>query len=419
MLAQCVAFRGRYPSEPRRAVQGNRVAASFENSTVCRARCEHRERVFDMGDDKFFEEAKEQSVVKASITAKYFWAWAKVVMPTAKQSGGKVAYIDLFAGPGRYKDGTKSTPLLVLERAIADPQMKEMLVALFNDADSNNCRSLEQAIGALPGIDTLRHPPRVYNYEVSTEVVKMFEQVKLVPTLLFVDPWGYKGLSLRLVNSVLKNWGCDCIFFFNYNRINMGLPNKLVDSHMSALFGEERANNLRQRLAVIGSTERELTIVEALVNALREMGGKYVLPFRFRSAVGTRTSHHLIFVSKHFRGYEIMKEIMARESSESADGVASFEYSPASARQPLLFKLSLPLDDLKASLLSAFAGKTRTMKEIYEQHNVDTPYTKANYKRVLAEMELEGSVVVVPPVEARRRNTFADTVEVTFPRRVE
>ena len=61
-----------------------------------------------------------------------------------------------------------------------------------------------------------------------------------MPTFFFVDPWGYKGLSLRLINSVLKDWGCDCVFFFNYNRINMGLGNDAVEKHMDALFGKER-----------------------------------------------------------------------------------------------------------------------------------------------------------------------------------
>ena len=73
--------------------------------------------------------------------------------------------------------------------------------------------------------------------------------MNLVPTLLFVDPWGYKGLSLNLIDSVLKNWGCDCIFFFNYNRINMGLNNENVKEHMDALFGEQRANELRHKLS--------------------------------------------------------------------------------------------------------------------------------------------------------------------------
>jgi len=68
-----------------------------------------------VADLSFFEESREQSQVKATIVAKYFWAWAKVILPTAKKQGGRIAYIDLFAGPGRYKDGTSSTPLKVLE----------------------------------------------------------------------------------------------------------------------------------------------------------------------------------------------------------------------------------------------------------------------------------------------------------------
>jgi hypothetical protein len=75
----------------------------------------------------FFDESREQSLVKATIVSKYFWAWAKVIISTVnKRQGGKIAYIDLFAGPGRYKDGTKSTPLLVLEKAIQDPDLSPM-----------------------------------------------------------------------------------------------------------------------------------------------------------------------------------------------------------------------------------------------------------------------------------------------------
>lgn len=193
-----------------------------------------------MSTDQFFDEAREQSLVKTAIVSKYFWAWAKVIIPTAKKLGGRIAYIDLFAGPGRYKDGTRSTPLLVLEQAIKDDDMRQMLVTIFNDADTSNTQSLENAIKALSNIGSLKHKPQIYAQEVGEEIVKMFEQMSLVPTLSFVDPWGYKGLSLRLVNSVLKDWGCDCIFFFNYNRISMGLPNKVVDQHMNALFGEQR-----------------------------------------------------------------------------------------------------------------------------------------------------------------------------------
>jgi three-Cys-motif partner protein len=365
----------------------------------------------------FFDESREQSQVKTAIVTKYFWAWAKVILPSVKKHSGKIAYIDLFAGPGRYKDGTSSTPLLILQQAIADPDMRKMLVTIFNDVDENNTHTLQSVINALPDVDTLRYKPAVSHHEVGYEIVKLFESMKLVPTLFFVDPWGYKGLSLQLINSVLKNWGCDCIFFFNYNRINMGLRNPIVESHMKALFGEERADTLRMELEKLGPAKKELAIVEAIGEALREMGGKFVLPFRFRSDGGNRTSHHLIFVSKHIRGYEIMKEIMAKESSTTEQGVASFEYNPALGNQGLLFDLARPLDDLGKLLLEKFPGRTMSMIDVYNEHHVGTPFIKQNYKDVLGRLETADKITAQPPADKRRKNTFADAVNVTFPRR--
>jgi three-Cys-motif partner protein len=371
-----------------------------------------------MADSSFFEESTEQSQVKATIVSKYFWAWANVIMPSATVRSKKIAYVDLFSGPGRYKDGTKSTPLLVLERAIQDPKMRGMLVAVFNDVNGDSSQSLQKAIDEVPNIGSLKYKPKVYNEEVGDNIVKKLEGMRLVPTLFFIDPWGYKGLSLRLINSVLKDWGCDCILFFNYNRINMGLQNPAVKEHMDSLFGEQRADELRRELEQLNFQERELTIVEAIGKALQEMGGKYVLPFCFKNEAGTRTSHHLILVTKHIRGYEIMKEIMAKESSNTQQGVPTFEYNPASLKYPLLFELSRPLDDLGDMLLRQFAGRTMTMANVYNQHHVGRPYIKANYKAVLVKLESEGKIGANPPADQRRRVkgklTFADNVEVMF-----
>ena len=364
----------------------------------------------------FFNEQTEQSLVKATIVSKYFDVWANVIISTQKRypgrSSGKIAYIDLFAGPGRYDDGTQSTPIKILKNAIEKPDIGDRLVTLFNDKD--NFQSLEKAIRELPGIETLKYKPQVENEEGGEEIVKMFEEMSLIPTLFFVDPWGYKGLSLRLVNSVLKDWGCDCIFFFNYNRINMGLSNPKVEEHMNALFGEERANELRPKLNGLSPYERELMIVEELCQSIKSYGSRYTLPFTFKDAHGRRTSHHLIFISKDFRGYEIMKDIMARESSSQTEGIPSFEYNPADflPKQCLLFQLSRPFHDLKKMLLEEFVCQTLTMREIYEQHNVDKPYIKKNYKDVLLELEEEGKITA----SKHRKGTFGDSVMVTFPK---
>jgi three-Cys-motif partner protein len=347
----------------------------------------------------------------------YFWAWVKVIVNTQKKwkTGERVAYIDLFAGPGRYKDGTKSTPLLILETAVGDPEMCNRLVTIFNDVDPANAEALAKEIDEIPGIRSLKFKPQIQAEEVGGKVVQIFEKQNLIPTLFFVDPWGYKGLSLGLINSVVKNWGCDCIFFFNYNRINMGLNNEAVEQHIDVLFGKDRAEVLRKKIASLPPEERETAVVEALVEALKELGAGYVLPFRFKDEKGSRTSHYLIFATKHPRGYRIMKEIMAKYSSEEHQAVASFEYCPASQIHPMLFELNRPLDDLAGMLLRDFAARTLTVEDIYNLHNIGKPYIMKNYKAVLVKLEEDKAILADPPSTGRRKGTLGDKVKITFP----
>ena len=372
-----------------------------------------------MSQGGFFEERSDQSRVKAELVEKYFVAWAIVLKRSVIRKRGRIAFIDLFAGPGRYKDGAASVPLIIIEKAIADEFLREHLVTVFNDKDERHTRTLETEILKIPGVHLLKHVPTVLNEEVGENIVKMFEEMDLVPTLFFVDPWGYKGLSLRLVNSVLKNWGCDCIFFFNYNRINPGLNNPSVKEHIDALFGVERAAELRSELAPMSPALRELAIVEAISEALKEMGGRYVLPFIFKREDGFRTTHNLIFVSKHVRGYVVMKDIMARASSSHDEGIASFSYSPADERTPLLFEFARPLSELREMLLKEFAGRSISMGQIHAEHHVDRPFVAKNYKDALIRLEAEERISAVPSADKRRKRkgqpTFANDVIVRFP----
>jgi three-Cys-motif partner protein len=366
-------------------------------------------------NSSFFEESTEQSRVKANIVADYFSTWAKIMIPSSKRWDGKIGYIDLFAGPGRYNDGTKSTPLLILEKAIIDPDMRNMIVTIFSDAIPENIQSLNNVIKSLPNIDTLKYQPKVYTEIVDEKIAEIFGSTKMIPCLTFLDPWGYKGLSTQLVNSVIKDWGCDCIVFFNYNRINMGLSNDLVKKHMDALFGKERALTLKNELVSLAPSDREKRILGSLSDSLKEMGGKFVLPFRFRGGKGERISHHLIFVTKHVKGYNIMKEIMANASSSQYQGVASFEYSPSEAIQPYLLAPFTPLNDLMKDIVTTFSGKSLTMIELFDNHNIGTNYTKKNYKHALIQLEQEGIVSTSPPPDKRKRNTMGDNVKITFP----
>ncbi len=371
-----------------------------------------------MPDTQFFEESREQSQVKAEIVARYFSTWARIIIATQKKfpkREQRIGYVDLFAGPGRYKDGTISTPLRVLNKALEDDDIRQRLVTIFNDVDSDSIHSLESAIHELPNINSLTHRPIIRNEEVGDKIAEEFLNMRTIPILAFIDPWGYKGLSLRLVDAFLKDWGCDCIFFFNYSRINAGLNNPFVQTHMSALFGTERTSELGRTLAEMNPAEREATIINELAAALLEHDpSRLVLPFCFKKPDGSRTTHHLIFVTKHFKGYEIMKEIMARSSSDESQGVSSFEYSAStSSTQQLLFDFNRPFDELKAILLKDFAGQFLSLKEIYESHSIGRPYLLKHYRKALTELEKTGKI------DTRGRKSkrgFPDYLVAIFPK---
>lgn len=377
---------------------------------------------------EFFTEQKEQSQIKTEIVTKYFYAWSRVILSNSRVT--RIGYIDLFSGPGRYeKNGSPSTPLLVLEKAISDERLGDSLVTIFNDKDTDTALKLKAEINSLENIDELRHKPVVMNKEVGDDIAELFEERSMIPSFAFIDPFGYKGLSSRLLNALLKDWGTDCVFFFNYNRINMGVGNDIVKTHMDALFGEDETEKIRELLEDKTPEERELIILEKLSEGLSRNREYFVLPFRFCKDNG-RTSHYLIFVTKHFRGYEIMREIMWKASSEFDDGQGNFSYIPVNEEEiskesyeqlDLLNDYSLPMDKLGASLLNDFAGKTLTTKKIYEVHSVNKRFISANYKEALRRLESEGKIFVEPPATDRPKRkgqvTFADHVKVSFPRK--
>jgi len=366
----------------------------------------------------FFEERLPQSEIKSLIVAKYLTSWGKIMATRHGRETSKIAYIDLFAGPGRYRDGNDSTPLLIIKRALLVPELRQNLVTVFNDANPDSCAALEQSIRALPGFDTLAYQPIVVNRTVDDEVAASFQRIRMIPSLVFLDPWGYKGVSLDLIDSTIKDWGCECVFFFNYRRLNPAIDNPVFANHVDAFFGADTAQQLRRIGDRLGPRRREELILDALKAALRRTYGQYVMAFCFKAAGGVRTNHYLVHVTKNVLGYVIMKQIMAELSSYKVDGVPSFEFVPGRQIQPIL---EAPLQKLIDELRLRFAGRSASVRQVYEQHNIDTPYILPNYKDALRALESQDLIDIDPPVGKRPTRggvvTLKDQAVVTFPRR--
>lgn len=377
-----------------------------------------------MSNDNFFEEQTNESEVKTEIVRKYFWAWAKVISKQVKKYGqDKIGYADLFAGPGRYEDKSKSTALLILEGAIRDDEIREMLVTYFNDVNSANSVKLQNEIDNLPNIKLLRHKPNITNNQVDDNLATQFVNKITIPILYFLDPWGYKGLSLKLVKDTIQSKFCDCMFFFNYNRINAALSNPVMTDNMNTFFGRNRANKLRNDIVNKIPKEREILIIKALKDSLKEVGGEFSIEYFFKDESGKKTKQFLIFVSKNVLGYNIMKDIMARESSDIKDGVASFGFNPKDklGQGSLFDNLYSLIDELAEDLQSKFVGQTISAKEVFHKHNIGKNYIFKNYQEALRKLEEQGNITANPSISERRKIdgvvTFSENVFVTFPER--
>jgi hypothetical protein len=220
-----------------------------------------------------------------------------------------------------------------------------------------------------------------------------------------------------LVGACLNGFGKDCLFFFNYNRVNMKLGYSVMDSSIDEFFEPDRAATLRAEVATLSGSAREEKIVEAVMAALRDYGAT-PLAFRFARESGG-TSHYLIFASKNETGIRIMKRLMAKASSEIRDGVGSFKYDPRDAIAPRLpFSGLAPVKD---RMFEVFAGRTITLKDILAEEAPKTQYTESNYRDALLELERDGQIVVEPRAEDRpfqaggEKRTLPEQTRITFP----
>lgn len=361
----------------------------------------------------FFATREEHNLIKAELVSKYFSEWSKIMLAqTQARRDNRIAYVDLFSGPGVFDDGSLSTPIFILKAAIESEELSRRLVTVFNDVSEEETRNLQDTINALPGVGRLKNAPQVLNNEIGMELDVFLNELDQIPTLFFIDPFGYKGVSIELLRSAIERWGCECIFFFNYNRINPALDNPLVAELMDKLFGRNQANDLRSRLSTLSSPEeREAIIVQEMISSLKSIGGNVTLPFRFESVHGKRTSHYVIFVSKVYLGGKIMSHIMDKLST-FPDQIGKAGWAPRRPRQMSLLGLEDqdPRVQLSKLLLGSLVERALTVSELHAKCLEFGTYTLGNVQDVLRALEDRGEVVIDPPAQRRRKLNGTVTV---------
>jgi three-Cys-motif partner protein len=366
---------------------------------------------------KFFAEQSAHSRVKADIVLKYVTAWAAVMLNPRFNKKGEAAYVDLFCGPGSYEDGSRSTPLLIVEEVLKKQQLRDGLKTHFNDLSSAHTDSLRQEINKLSGIESLRWSPGYTSAAASINLIDELGLSSDTPQFFFLDQFGWSDVSPAIIRRIFRNRKCECAFFFRTPRVVAAVTNPNSETTMEELFGRARLRSLRQAFAA-GNCDKEGLVLNVLKETMRESGATHFQPFPFRLREGNSPKQHLIYLGQHEKGLAIMKDIMGSSSSAHHSGVPLMGFSEAPT-QHLLFEPD-PIPDLQAELLVAFAGRSVTVAQVFSEHHpTNERFLLRNYQEALRRLECSSTVFATPPSQDRpKRNgiaSMAENVTIVFP----
>jgi three-Cys-motif partner protein len=340
-------------------------------------------------EEQFFGSAPTlASRVKTKILVDSFMGWASVMLNANPVT---LWYVDLYCGRGTYKeDGSWATPLQLFDKVSRDRRLPGVLKMLFNDSREASVFQLRDSLMAHPDFAAMRYPPRFNVGEVNEEmVVELTKHFPQTPTYAFIDPFGYKGLTQNVIHTILQRYGCDVMFFFSYHVIKRAIrnANNKLRGHVEALLGRQRVALLREMM-VNDVPERELesAVLRALAESMRAIDGQTVVTFAFRRSTG-HASHHLAFVSKHPRGFEVAKEAMARNSSWwYDDNIPSLEYMRPGFDNALLHVDPPTITKLMFLLVDRLGAQTVTLDEAYASVLYVPPYYKPNVREALVRL---------------------------------
>lgn len=354
--------------------------------------------------------------------ARYLKAW----LPIVASFNGRIAYIDAFAGPGRYNNGEEGSPLIALRSLLENPLFQSKarncnVVFFFIEEDKERAQALRDELGQLEATNPL---PRwaeysVINGEFAPEITKILKTIEkegklLAPTFAFIDPFGYSGVPLDPISRIARNPRFECLINFVYESIarHGGKPEITIQQHIQQLFGSDKwqssldSSDPKQRFNQVTELYRSQLINKAKF--------RYVRTFSMFDH-GNQAEYVLYFGTNNRKGLSEMKQAMWK-----ADPLSGQVFSDRTdAGQMVLLQTNTDLG-LRYLLQKQFSGKGPVTIERVEDFVLeDTAYSESMHlkKRTLAPMEQESPPllkILRPPDKQNRKGSYPPGTMIEF-----
>ncbi|MBA3546174.1 MAG: three-Cys-motif partner protein TcmP [Nannocystis sp.] len=384
-------------------------------------------------DREHFESYRAQTLAKHTILEKYIYAYFIIL----KGTEDRLVYIDGFAGRGTYTTNDGSTvpgsPLRALEKISSNPDLAKKVRTFFIEQDEELFAQLKTSLDSYYAKSPQIQEPQLANGAFSAVMTAMMDKYQrdgraIAPMFVFVDPCGVDGVDFTVIERLLRSQRkCEIFLFFNIEGVRriLGLKEHMGETLAHLLGSSARAAELAQVVASANtSAEREEAIIRYYEDLLRnQTPGRFVVSFRVEREERRITSHYLVHVAQHPRGFAIMKDVMwsVGKTTEGKGGLL-FEQASIST----MYMLFTPeWDSVKASVLRELSAGKKPMTYFYDvlTHRPENRLCGTAYRNAILELEKEGKVFVLgedgetqTPKRPRRNGvlTLSDRCHVTL-----
>lgn len=263
---------------------------------------------------KFHVSKQSAAVLKHAVINSYVTPFASKTGSTSQ--GNRVAFIDGYAGPGRYEDGTEGSGAMLLRKAKELAALNRKVECHFVENDTETAARL-RAVVAMEG-QGVTHT--VTDDNISTHLPRLLNQVKNVPLFVYLDPCGLpiplKEVALIFdrpgglgapATEVLINLTAGLRRFAGMLYSDKAVPNSLKRLD-EAFDGEWWRDVWREKCPTKEGSEdqkmaAELAVVEGYAERLRQRaGGAGTWIIDVKPRANLKPIYYLVFATRHIDG---------------------------------------------------------------------------------------------------------------------
>lgn len=273
--------------------------------------------------------AEPHTLAKIEIVRRYLYLWFYIL----GRKNRRLAYIDGFAGPGRYTNSNESSPTAALraakaatERLSTAPVRPQECSFFFIEKDHTFASSLTNVI-------TESAWPREFHCAVQVgtfdqRLPAILNDLKrqpggIPPTFAFIDPFGATGVPFSLVAEILKYRSCEVLINLDSDGIGRLVAAQFIEKnreHLDQIFGDMIwREKLDPHAPMPALCVQVLALYKARLRSLQKI--EYCFSFAMKSTKEA-LNYHLVFASQHPLGLRKMKEAM-----KAVDQSGSYSFS--------------------------------------------------------------------------------------------